>query len=778
MRPDAETVTDPTDLAWSGGTDRIVLSPRNGGRIVSWKHAGTELVHPLVLLEGGLFRVLFAEEQYPGSSWVAAHEVIDRETGPDGFRVHLRHYWNLPNGFMRMANWPEKVSELHIDGLVLDKTFTYSAHRGCIECTLAITNTGHETKYLTPWVHLAFNPWPRDRWVVTDGRRDPYEETEIYWGGHVCRKGSTIRLVHAGQDGTMHAFLGAATDHLRGVCGMLPVPGEFAQSSSELRYDTVELAPGTRFCANSFLAMTPDAHAFDSSAPVDLYCRIEPASNVVADPSLSLLENWMLPEEKQRGLMVLSFLDKPPFFSGSRFFAANSFGGFHLEDSKARAHVMLYACRALQGVTAEVTGPAGWRLRGGTGGWSKSVSMDPASQSFVPLQVEGTGDLRGKSRVKVALTVPGSGGIALVVDPGSCVEPRYTYQVRQSPAYMDERYREKLSPRPGATAEEFTAWRERMRRRWRQWLEFNAAGPCDLEPRMVERQEGRTCVREKWLIQTEPGIWVPGFLVRPRNARGRLPVLFHLHGSGPGKDGYAGDEVDSPPRTQWGNELEYMPYHLARELGCLVYVPDGRGQGELGETDPGRWGARMAALGVSNVGLRLLDQIRALDWLAGRDDVDPSRIGSLGCSGGGGMTYLFAAADERVTTCIVSSTGAATPARPAPPGYFHRMLMDRSITLQPHGIEPIGIAPAGMLIAPRPMWIFDGLDDLGIPPEKRVEWRRTMQEGRDAIRRVYRLLGVEDHFEDTWFEGGHCAGMTNANAIAWFRRWFDKQGRL
>jgi hypothetical protein len=33
-------------------------------------------------------------------------------------------------------------------------------------------------------------------------------------------------------------------------------------------------------------------------------------------------------------------------------------------------------------------------------------------------------------------------------------------------------------------------------------------------------------------------------------------------------------------------------------------------------------------------------------------------------------------------------------------------------------------------------------------------------------------MGVEDRFEDTWFEGGHCAGMTVANATKWFRRSF------
>jgi hypothetical protein len=70
------------------------------------------------------------------------------------------------------------------------------------------------------------------------------------------------------------------------------------------------------------------------------------------------------------------------------------------------------------------------------------------------------------------------------------------------------------------------------------------------------------------------------------------------------------------------------------------------------------------------------------------------------------------------------------------------------------------------------MWIVDGRDDLGIPPNQRLEWRRTMQQGRDAIRRVYERLDAGDRFVDTWLEGGHCAGMTAANVVSWLRRWF------
>lgn len=79
----------------------------------------------------------------------------------------------------------------------------------------------------------------------------------------------------------------------------------------------------------------------------------------------------------------------------------------------------------------------------------------------------------------------------------------------------------------------------------------------------------------------------------------------------------------------------------------------------------------------------------------------------------------------------------------------------------------------GMLIAPRLMWIVDGCDDGDVPREKRLEWRHSMQQGRDSIRRIYQELGAESHYSDSWIEGGHCAGMTHDNVVAWFRKAFE-----
>jgi dienelactone hydrolase len=500
-----------------------------------------------------------------------------------------------------------------------------------------------------------------------------------------------------------------------------------------------------------------------------LFTRLEPAEAATDKARyIDLLETWMLDDERKRGVMVLSFLDKPPFFSASRYAAANVFAGFHAEDGGALAHVTLYANRG-GAVMAELTGDERWTLQAEGGPRCRRATIELAPHDLVKLHLRGPADLAGRESIAVNLRLPDGSTQPLRIAEDATVEPRWPYQVRQAPRYMERRFREKLGPPPEATADEIRAWQRKMRAKCQAFLALNADEPCDLAPRLVERQVGPTCVREKWLVQSEPGIWVPGYLIRPKSMTGRRPLLYQLHGSGPGKDGFAFDETEKPQQTQFGHELEGMPYRVAVGLNCQVYVPDGRGQGEMGETNPAQWLTRMETLGLSNMILRVLDQMRALDWLLLRSDVDAQRIGSFGCSGGGGLTYYWAAFDERVAASLVSSTSAASPIDPLPDGFFHREFAPR---LGPLGPDPLRSAPLGMLIAPRPMWIIDGKEDLGIEASQRAAWRERMQKGRDQIRAVYRRLGAEDRYEDTWFPAGHCAGVTVANVVAYFRKWF------
>ena len=104
------------------------------------------------------------------------------------------------------------------------------------------------------------------------------------------------------------------------------------------------------------------------------------------------------------------------------------------------------------------------------------------------------------------------------------------------------------------------------------------------------------------------------------------------------------------------------------QLGYLVLAFDPMGQGEriyypdstkkhsrlsspdAEHTVPGK---QMLLYGDTTTRLQLWDAIRSLDFLAAHPLVDPKRLASTGHSGGGTLTMLLAAADDRLAAAAV-----------------------------------------------------------------------------------------------------------------------------
>lgn len=91
-------------------------------------------------------------------------------------------------------------------------------------------------------------------------------------------------------------------------------------------------------------------------------------------------------------------------------------------------------------------------------------------------------------------------------------------------------------------------------------------------------------------------------------------------------------------------------------FAALVYDPIEQGERKQRLEDKGHWatgkhnrlGARAELLGWSAAQFRVWDGIRALDILAARPDVDATRLGVMGMSGGGTLTSYLMALDDRV----------------------------------------------------------------------------------------------------------------------------------
>lgn len=142
---------------------------------------------------------------------------------------------------------------------------------------------------------------------------------------------------------------------------------------------------------------------------------------------------------------------------------------------------------------------------------------------------------------------------------------------------------------------------------------------------------------EKVLIETLPGFYLGGNLYRPRNNKPKHPGILNPHGHWP----YG--RLENQPLYSGPS----IGISLARQ-GYVVFAYD-----MVGYTDtiqlPHRFGSPEQRLwSFGPLGLQLWNSIRSLDFLSSLDDVDASRLGIVGASGGGTQSFLLTAIDDRI----------------------------------------------------------------------------------------------------------------------------------
>lgn len=179
----------------------------------------------------------------------------------------------------------------------------------------------------------------------------------------------------------------------------------------------------------------------------------------------------------------------------------------------------------------------------------------------------------------------------------------------------------------------------------RRFYDYDDASP--LSASVIARQDRPTYVREKIVFNGMLGSRVPGYLALPKERAGRVPVVLLLDGIQGSKERWF--EQDSWPRGPLVTDSL-----LAAGFGVLAL--DARYHGErVAESDyrsPGLGGGSFQELFLATV----VDYRRALDYLATRPEVDTTRIGALGLSMGGMMSFALASLDPRVRVVVAGVT--------------------------------------------------------------------------------------------------------------------------
>jgi cephalosporin-C deacetylase-like acetyl esterase len=232
------------------------------------------------------------------------------------------------------------------------------------------------------------------------------------------------------------------------------------------------------------------------------------------------------------------------------------------------------------------------------------------------------------------------------------------YLKSQAFALLDERQR---AVSRIATPADLKARQQYVRERLRSYL---GALPerTPLNPKVVGTLDRGDYRIEKIIVESRPGFYVTANLYLPKAApaSGRYPaILFPL-----------GHEAGAKAHQAWQRTLAGL---ARRGFVCLAWDPLGQGERvqmydedlhgskvQSGSTmEHTIIGSQCLLTGTHIAQYTIWDGMRALDYLLSRPEVDATRVGCTGNSGGGTLTSYLSALDDRIQaaapSCYITS---------------------------------------------------------------------------------------------------------------------------
>jgi dienelactone hydrolase len=269
---------------------------------------------------------------------------------------------------------------------------------------------------------------------------------------------------------------------------------------------------------------------------------------------------------------------------------------------------------------------------------------------------------------------------------------------------------------------------------------------------------------EKIIYESIPGYYVTACMFIPDGIKGKRPTILNVLGHW--EEGFR------------ARDTQQFIYNFVKK-GFIVFAIDPVGQGErvqyynpdtkkidlMGATNQHSYMAHQCFLiGSSTAKYFTWDGIRAVDYLLSRSEVDPTRIGLTGISGGGTQTSYIGAMDDRIAayapTCYITG--------------FRRLM--ESIGPQDgeqniyHAVAE-GITHADFLevSAPKPILMATCTRDFFSIQGARETYREVMN--------AYKTFGKEENFSKVESDSVHGYTIKNQEAIyAFFQKVFNMPG--
>jgi dienelactone hydrolase len=274
-----------------------------------------------------------------------------------------------------------------------------------------------------------------------------------------------------------------------------------------------------------------------------------------------------------------------------------------------------------------------------------------------------------------------------------------------------------------------------------------------LHAEVTGRIEAMDFTVENLHYQSLPGLYVTGNLYLPKKSSGKLPAILYVCGHGRvKKDG-----------VSYGNKTHYRHHGawFARHgYACLTI--DTIQLGEIEGQHHGTYSGKMfwwMSRGYTPAGVEAWNGIRGIDYLLSRPEVDGSRIGVTGRSGGGAYSWWVAALDERVRAAV--PVAGITSLR--------NHVVDGCVEAHCDCMFMVNtqrwdFAQVAALVAPRKLLISNTDNDSIFPLEGVVDvYKQT--------RRIYKVLGAEGSIGLHITEGPHKDTQPlRMGAFHWFEK--------
>ena len=260
-----------------------------------------------------------------------------------------------------------------------------------------------------------------------------------------------------------------------------------------------------------------------------------------------------------------------------------------------------------------------------------------------------------------------------------------------------------------------------------------------LSVKVVAREETDELVIEKLLLDINGIEPVPAYFTKPKNAKGKVPVVLFNHSH------FGQYQVGKEEFVRGRKEMQDPAYAVAlARAGYAGLCLDAWGFGERSGRPEADIFKEMLWKGQVMWGMMVYDNLRALDYLETREDVDAKRIATMGMSMGSTMAWWLAALDERIKVCV--DLCCLTD--------FQALLEDQGLSR--HGIyyyvpdllNHFTTAQINALISPRPHLGLAGRFDPLTPLNGLLKIDQELQE-------VYRRDGAPSAWQLRIYNAGH-----------------------